>query len=152
MSGDLPPAARSTAFEGLTAAAARGRLELQSCKRCQAVQYPPREACHRCLSTQLHWMPQSGGGVLIAQTTVFHSYESFFGSRGTWRVGLIQLECGPIVMAHVHAAVAPAPARVRVIARLDRSEQGVLIAIAEEAPVSVLAGTSLAEILLPART
>ena len=39
----------------MTAAAAEGRFELQVCQRCQAVQYPPRDACHRCLSPRLKW-------------------------------------------------------------------------------------------------
>ena len=47
---NLPPWARGRTALGMTAAAAEGRFELQVCKRCQAVQYPPRDACHRCLS------------------------------------------------------------------------------------------------------
>jgi len=38
----LPPAARSRIALGLTAAAAMGRFELQQCKDCGIVQYPPR--------------------------------------------------------------------------------------------------------------
>lgn len=146
----LPPAARSRVFQGLTAAAARGRFELQQCAQCQAVQYPPREACHRCLSTQLHWTPQAGAGELIAQTMLFHSHEAFFSARTPWRVGLIRLDCGPMALAHVHAAVGSAPARVRIVARLDRSAQAVLIALPETAAVTVIEDTRLAEILLPA--
>jgi hypothetical protein len=41
----LPPAARSRVALGLTAAAALGRFELQQCRECGMVQYPPREAC-----------------------------------------------------------------------------------------------------------
>ena len=47
---NLPPWARGRTALGMTAAAAEGRFELQVCQRCGAVQYPPREACHRCLS------------------------------------------------------------------------------------------------------
>ena len=47
---NLPPFARGRTALGMTAAAAEGRFELQVCRRCQAVQYPPRDACHRCLS------------------------------------------------------------------------------------------------------
>ncbi|MGH8210252.1 MAG: zinc ribbon domain-containing protein, partial [Steroidobacteraceae bacterium] len=46
----LPPSARSRIAWGLTAAAALGRVQLQVCRDCGAVQYPPREACHNCLS------------------------------------------------------------------------------------------------------
>ena len=47
---NLPPWARGRTALGMTAAAAEGRFELQVCQRCGAVQYPPRDACHRCLS------------------------------------------------------------------------------------------------------
>ncbi len=46
----LPPGQRGRVALGMTAAAAEGRFELQQCDDCGAVQYPPREACHRCLS------------------------------------------------------------------------------------------------------
>src|SRR5271155_1214932 len=52
----LPPAARSRVALGLTAAAARGRFELQVCLDCGAVQYPPREICRSCLSHRLAWL------------------------------------------------------------------------------------------------
>ena len=61
---NLPPFARGRTALGMTAAAAEGRFELQVCQRCQAVQYPPRDACHRCLSSQLDWTAQGGEGVL----------------------------------------------------------------------------------------
>src|SRR5258708_16581998 len=68
----LPPGVRSRAALGLTAAAALGRFELQVCGDCGAVQYPPREMCHRCLTGTLRWREQSGTGELIAETTVHH--------------------------------------------------------------------------------
>ena len=52
---NLPPSARGRVALGLAAAAAEGRLELQVCECCGAVQYPPREACCKCLSPQLRW-------------------------------------------------------------------------------------------------
>jgi NAD(P)-dependent dehydrogenase (short-subunit alcohol dehydrogenase family)/uncharacterized OB-fold protein len=124
----LPPGARSRAALGLTAAAALGRFELQVCVACGAVQYPPRETCHRCLSGALRWREQSGTGELIAQTTVHHSNDLFFRERVPWRLGLVRLDAGPTAVVHLHAGCAPAPSRVRVGARLDKSGQGVLLA------------------------
>jgi NAD(P)-dependent dehydrogenase (short-subunit alcohol dehydrogenase family)/uncharacterized OB-fold protein len=126
----LPPAGRSRAALGLTAAAALGRLELQRCEECGAVQYPPREACHRCLSRRLKWQRQSGEGELISETTLHHSHEPFFRERLPWRLGLVHLDCGPTVIAHLHCAVSGAPCRVRIEARLDKAGQAVLIAFA----------------------
>ena len=49
----LPAGMRSRAALGLTASAALGQFRLQVCGECDAVQYPPRESCHRCLSDRL---------------------------------------------------------------------------------------------------
>jgi NAD(P)-dependent dehydrogenase (short-subunit alcohol dehydrogenase family)/uncharacterized OB-fold protein len=124
----LPPGARSRAALGLTAAASLGRFELQVCGQCGTVQYPPREACHRCLSDKLRWREQSGLGELLSTTTVRLSQDPFFRERVPWSLGLVRLDAGPTVVAHLHGGCAPAPCRVRVGARLDKSGQGVLLA------------------------
>lgn len=124
----LPPAMRSRAALGLTAAAAQGRFQLQVCADCGTVQYPPRETCHRCLSDRLPWTDQSGAGELVAETTVHLSQDAYFRERAPWRVGMVRLDAGPTLIAHLPAAGAAAPARVRVGARLDKSGQGVLVA------------------------
>lgn len=124
----LPPGLRSRAALVVTAAAARGRLELQACADCGAVQYPPREACRACLSGALHPRPQDGAGELIAETTLHHSNDEYFRERLPWRLGLVRLDAGPTAMVHVHGGCGPAPSRVRVGARLDKSGQGVLVA------------------------
>ncbi len=124
----LPPAARSRVALGLTAAAALGSFELQQCRDCGTVQYPPREACQNCLSIRLAWKPQSGEGELLAATVLHHSNDLFFRERLPWRLGLIRLLSGPTVVAHLHGDVPAAPAAVRVTARLDRAGQAVLVA------------------------
>jgi NAD(P)-dependent dehydrogenase (short-subunit alcohol dehydrogenase family)/uncharacterized OB-fold protein len=122
----LPPAARSRVALGLTAAAALGRFELQQCRDCGTVQYPPREACQKCLSVRLDWKAQANGGELVAQTVLHHSNDLFFRERLPWRLGLVRLDCGPTVVAHLHAA---AQAKVRVRAMLDRAGQAVIVAL-----------------------
>ena len=119
----LPPGARSRAALGLTAAAALGRFELQVCDACGTAQYPPREICHRCLSGELRWREQPGTGELIADTVIHHSNDPYFRKRTPWRVGLVRLDAGPTAVVHVHGHCA-APSRVRVGARLDKSEIG----------------------------
>lgn len=125
----LPPAARSRVALGLTAAAALGRFELQQCRDCGTVQYPPREACQQCLSTDLAWREQASGGQLVAQTVLHHSNDLFFRERLPWRLGLIKLDCGPTVVAHLHES---ATQRVRVRAMLDRAGQAVIAALPEK--------------------
>jgi len=123
----LPPASRSRVALGLTAAAALGRFELQLCRDCRSVQYPPREACHRCLSPRLDWRAQDGVGELLSETVLHHSNDLFFRERLPWRLGMVRLDTGPTVVVHLHGAVPPAPARVQVGARLDRAGQAVLV-------------------------
>ena len=128
----LPPGQRGRVALGMTAAAAEGRFELQQCEDCGAVQYPPREACHRCLSPQLKWREQSGEGELLSQTTLAHSNDLFFRERLPWRLGLVRLDAGATLMLHLHGDVPEAPARVKVGARLDRAGQAVLIAFPDK--------------------
>ena len=132
---NLPPSARGRVALSLTAAAAEGRFELQVCQACDAVQYPPREACHSCLSPQLKWREQTGAGQLLASTTLHHSNDLYFSERLPWRLGMVQLDAGPSVMVHLHGDVGEAPQRVRVGARLDRAGQAVLIGFPDRASV-----------------
>src|SRR5262245_47394031 len=125
----LPPGGRSRVALGLTAAAALGRFELQVCRDCDAVQYPPREACHVCLSDRLDWKLQDGAGELLATTVLHHSNDLFFRERLPWRLGMVRLHAGPTVMAHLHPGVRAAGDAVRVWARLDRAGQAVLLAL-----------------------
>lgn len=124
---NLPPSARGRVALGITAAAAEGRFELQVCEDCATVQYPPREACHKCLSPRLKWREQSGAGELLSATTLHHSNDLFFRERLPWRLGLVHLDVGPTLMVHLHGEVGAAPTRVTVGARLDRAGQAVLI-------------------------
>ncbi len=128
----LPPGQRGRVALGMTAAAAEGRFELQVCDDCGAVQYPPREACHRCLSPALKWREQSGAGELLSQTTLAHSNDLFFRERLPWRLGLVRLDAGATLMLHLHGDVPDAPARIKVGARLDRAGQAVLIAFPDK--------------------
>ncbi|MEO5845567.1 MAG: SDR family NAD(P)-dependent oxidoreductase, partial [Caldimonas sp.] len=155
---NLPPFARGRTALGMTAAAAEGRFELQVCQRCRAVQYPPRDACHRCLSSQLKWMAQTGAGELLSETVLHHSNDPFYRERLPWRLGLVRLDAGPTVIVHLHGDVAAPPpwsgdvasppqpladggsslppaasaVRVRVGARLDRAGAAVLIGFPPE--------------------
>jgi NAD(P)-dependent dehydrogenase (short-subunit alcohol dehydrogenase family)/uncharacterized OB-fold protein len=141
----LPPAARSRVALGLTAAAALGRFELQQCRDCGAVQYPPREACEKCLSVRLSWRQQDDKGELLAATLLHHSNDLFFRERLPWRLGLIKLACGPTLVVHLHADVPAAPARLRVAARLDRAGQAVLVGLPEKENVNMAEDRQLRE-------
>ncbi len=160
---NLPPWARGRVALGMTAAAAEGRFELQVCRDCGAVQYPPREACRVCLSSRLRWTPQPGAGVLLGSTTLHHSNDPYYRERLPWRLGMVQLDAGPMVIAHLHGEVVaradanegagdrphPAyeqkPIRVAIGARLDRAGQAVLIAFPDQASEHMADDTMLRE-------
>ena len=127
----LPPQMRSRVALGLTAAAARGKLELQVCKDCGAVQYPPREVCRTCLSHRLVWRPNDGRGELLTDTVLHIPQELFFRERSPWRIGMVRLDGGVNVVAYVHQTVDAAPCRVRIEASLDRAGQAALVAMPE---------------------
>ena len=124
----LPPDRRSRVALGLVRGAALGRLELQRCAACGAVQYPPREACVRCLSAELEWTLISGKGELVSETTLRHSQELFFRERVPWRLGLIRLDEGVSLVAHLDSRCGSAPCPVIVEAALDRAGQAALVA------------------------
>src|SRR5262245_36973806 len=133
----LPPDRRSRVALGLVRGAALGNLELQRCKECSAVQYPPREACVRCLSEKLEWKVMSGRGELVSETTLHHSQELFFRERVPWRLGLVRLAEGVSMVAHLDARCGPAPSAVRVEAALDRAGQAVLVAKPDSGDVAL---------------
>ena len=130
VSPTLPPEMRSRASMGLTAAAAEGRFMLQVCGECGEVLYPARGACSNCLSTALNWQDVSPKGQLLAETTVRTSTNLYFRERAPWRAGSVKLDVGPVIICHVHGDVEP-NARVMLWNRLDRSGQGVILAVPE---------------------
>src|SRR3954447_193031 len=98
---NLPPFARGRTALGMTAAAAEGRFELQVGQRCAAVQSPPRDACHRCLSAQLRWTAQDGAGELISETVLHHSNDPFYRERLPWRLRLGSPAPGAAVVGYL---------------------------------------------------
>ncbi len=130
---------------GLTAAAARGRLQLQVCVDCGTVQYPPREVCRACLSQRLVWRRQDGAGELISETTLHAAQELYFRERLPWRIGNVRLDSEVNVMAYVHDAVGAPPCRVRIEAALDRAGQAALIAMPQTGRPALLDDPKLRE-------
>lgn len=123
-----PPQQRSRAALGLAAAAAEGRFMLQVCGDCGAVQYPPRDACSKCLSINLQWQDVSPDGRLVAETRVRATTDLYFRKQMPVRVGTVKLDVGPSVICHVHGDVGDG-ADVRMAIKLDRAGQGVMMAL-----------------------
>jgi NAD(P)-dependent dehydrogenase (short-subunit alcohol dehydrogenase family)/uncharacterized OB-fold protein len=126
-----PPQTRSRAALGLSAAAAQGRFALQICEECGKVQYPPRDACSNCLSTHLPWKDVSSEGTILAETMIQTSTNLYFKERAPWRTGSVLLDAGPVILCHLHSDCVR-NGRVNLINRLDRSGQGVFLAVPQE--------------------
>ncbi len=127
----LPPASRSRAALGLTAAAAEGRFALQHCTDCGAVQYPPRDACCKCLSVDLHWQDTDPSAKILAETRIHASPDPYFRERLPWRMGSVKLAAGPVAVCHLHGDVGRGE-QVKMALKLDKAGQGVLIALPRE--------------------
>jgi len=122
------PARRSRAAEGLTHAAAEGRFSLQACGECGTVTYPPRDACPRCLSADLTFRDVADGGTLVSATSVRLPVGLWFRERAPWRTGLVRLDAGPMMVAHLHGDCAEG-GRVRMRLMLDRAGQAAAFAL-----------------------
>ncbi len=130
----LPPGQRSRTAHGLTAAAAEGRFALQVCGPCAHILYPPRDACPRCLSARLTFRDVNPDGRLIAETVVRVSTDPYFRERMPWRIGTVQLDAGPVIVAHLHGDTVEGE-RVKLALKLDKSGSAVMFALpAQETP------------------
>jgi NAD(P)-dependent dehydrogenase (short-subunit alcohol dehydrogenase family) len=125
------PAARSRAALGLAASAAEGRFRLQVCEECGAVQYPPRELCVACLGA-LAWRDVEPSGTLIATTTTRISSELWFRERPPWPSGIVELACGPKLVAHLHPDCAVGDP-VKLALKLDPAGRGAVYAAPDKA-------------------
>lgn len=75
-------------------------LELQVCRQCARVQYPVREVCRDCLSGELEWQLVDNSGEVLSWTRLHASLEPMFRERLPWIVVAVQLNAGPVVLAH----------------------------------------------------
>ena len=124
----LPPSARRRISLGLTAAAALGRFELQVCRACGTVQYPPRELCVACLTDELEWrISDAVDGEVLAGTELHHSHDPTFRDRLPLHIGLVRLDVGPTAVCFLTDAC-DAGTRVRLTARNDAAGRPVLTA------------------------
>lgn len=127
----LPPGARSRKAHLLTAAAAEGRFTLPRCAACGTFAWPMPEACANCLSPDIGASEGPQGAVLLSETTAQVPADPYFRERAPWRVGLVQMDAGPVALVHLH----PAPLagdRLRLTLMLDRAGQAVLHAGPEQ--------------------
>ncbi|KGF69458.1 short-chain dehydrogenase [Hoeflea sp. BAL378] len=127
----LPPSFQSRTAQILTAAAAEGRFALQQCAECGAIAYPPRDACTECLSDDLPLTDLPTGGVILSHTLISAPGEPYFRERAPWLIGLVKLDCGPILVAHLHADCSTGD-RVRLSLQMDKAGNAAAFARPEQ--------------------
>lgn len=125
-----PPAGRaSRLWRRLDQAAREGVFRLPVCPACGQVQYPPQDFCRRCLGAEVSWEQVTELGAVLSWTTLHVSQEPFFKDKLPLHLGLVKLDCGPVLMAYLAAASRAAGARVQLSGRLDRSGRAVFFAM-----------------------
>jgi uncharacterized OB-fold protein len=117
-----------TPMQRMAESAACGKLALQRCIICGAVQYPPREVCSTCLADQLEWrVTDAEGGEVLARIDLHHSHDAAFPEVLPLRLGLVRLDPGPTVVCFLTDGC-DAGMRVRIMARNDTAGRAVLTA------------------------
>ena len=124
----LPPAARSSLWQQINQAATEGLFKLQVCAACNHVQYPPQEFCSQCLADDLAWENVNPLGKVLSWTTSHASTNQFFKSVLPFHVGMIKLDCGPVMIAYLAASCRQPGSRVQVTGAPDKSGQVVFFA------------------------
>jgi uncharacterized OB-fold protein len=129
LAASMPPSGRSTTALGLLRGAAAGLFMLQECSACGMVQYPPRDACHRCLGSELPWEIVDNRGTLKATTVIRASNEPYFQERLAWRVGIVASSLGISLIAHLLPSC-QVDQEVSLSLRIDTAGRAVLVASA----------------------
>jgi NAD(P)-dependent dehydrogenase (short-subunit alcohol dehydrogenase family)/uncharacterized OB-fold protein len=120
----LPPGQRSRAAHLLTAAAAEGRFALPCCTACGRFAWPMPEACPACLG-DIALAPAGQGARVLSATTAEVPADAYFRERAPWRVGLVQMDCGPQALVHLSPG-ADTGDSVWLSLKLDRAGNAVL--------------------------
>lgn len=81
------------------AAAKEGKLLLQHCPSCGDVRFPPGPVCPKCLEGDQDWIESSGKGVLESWIDMHRAYWDGFKDDLPYRVCLVRLEEGPVVVS-----------------------------------------------------
>lgn len=128
----LPPCKRTPVWQRITEAAATGTFVLPVCSECETVQYPPREICGNCLADTVEWKNIDSLGKIIGITRLHASTNAFFRENLPVGVVLVRLDAGPRIYAHLGLENAGLNDPVRLLNFIDRSGNGVFVAIATD--------------------
>ncbi|HEY4174274.1 MAG TPA: Zn-ribbon domain-containing OB-fold protein [Rhodopila sp.] len=83
------------------AAAKEGKLLLQHCPACGDTRFPPGPVCPKCLAGDQGWVEASGKGTLESWIDMHRAYWDGFKDELPYRVCLVRLEEGPVVVSNL---------------------------------------------------
>ena len=97
---------------------AEEKLMASRCMDCGALHLPPRAICPECYSENLEWTETSGKGKLVGFTVVVivptFMAEQGFGRNNPYVSGIVELDEGVKVSAHINGLDATKPAEIQV--------------------------------------
>ena len=79
----------------------RHELLIQHCKKCGHQQFPPRQLCTECLSTDLEWVKASGKGRVYSFTVWHQSQHPAFQPEIPYVNAIIRLAEGPRMTSNI---------------------------------------------------
>ena len=89
------------------AAAAEGRLVLQTCSACGAVRHYPRLLCDQCYSGEFDWTQASGEGRVHSWTVAHHPFHPAFAEELPYTLVTVDLIEGPRALGRWQSATPP---------------------------------------------
>ncbi|HWF24959.1 MAG TPA: Zn-ribbon domain-containing OB-fold protein [Solirubrobacteraceae bacterium] len=86
-------------------AAATGRLCLQRCQGCGALQHPPRALCTGCGGpSRLVWEEVSGAGSIYSSTAIHRALIPALATHVPYTLAVVELDEGPRMVTAVRGA------------------------------------------------
>ena len=73
----------------------RGRICIQSCNACNAVQHPPEIVCHACGSSEFGWRESAGQGRLESFAVVHHPVHPLLAQQCPYTLVVVSLDDVP---------------------------------------------------------
>jgi uncharacterized OB-fold protein len=101
--GTIPAVARDEASAALFDAAARGRLWLRRCLRCQTILAPAARSCTACHADELGACCVAGRATLVSWVVVYDPPTPLLADNVPYAVGIVEVEGGAWMIARIVA-------------------------------------------------
>jgi len=101
MSYNKPLPKLGTLNKPFWAGAREGKFLLQHCPACGDTRFPPGPVCPKCLAGDQTWIEASGKGTLESWIDMHRAYWDGFKDDLPYRVCLVRLEEGPVVVSNL---------------------------------------------------